>query len=152
MSRRCSALLLALLLACLGGCASLLGERDPPRVSVDQLRLLPAQGSGPRFAITLRIANPNRQALSIAGISYSLALLEKEVISGVTAQVPRIGPYQEETVTLEAGLDLLQVLRLLAELGRPRDAPLDYRFAAKIDFHGLVPTRRVEERGSITLQ
>ena len=55
-------------------------------------------------------------------------------------------------VTLEAGLKLFQLVRLLAGLGQKPTDSLDYRFSAKIDFNGFIPTQRIEETGSFTLQ
>jgi hypothetical protein len=75
----------------------------------------------------------------------------QEVISGVTSEVPVIPGYSEEVVTLEAGLQLFQVVRLLTSLGKTQGEPLEYRFLAKIDFNGLVPTQRIEERGELAL-
>ncbi|WP_116364189.1 LEA type 2 family protein [Parahaliea mediterranea] len=141
--------LAALLLA--GGCASLIADMDPPAVTVENVRALPSQEAGPRFEITLRVANPNKQALDIAGISYTIDILDHELVSGVTNQVPRIEAYSEQTVKLQAGVHLFQMLRLLADLGRSQGEALDYRFAAKIDFNGFVPTQRVEETGSLRL-
>ncbi len=134
------------------GCATVLPDLDPPKVSIENIRSLPATDSGPRFEISLRIVNPNQMSLDIAGISYSMDLLGKEVISGVTNEVPVIEGYTEEVVTLEAGINLFEVLRLIGSLGRSQADELDYRFEAKIDFNGLVPTQRVEETGTIALQ
>ncbi len=110
------------------------------------------QGGAPRFEIKLRIANPNKQTFDIAGISYGVEIQGQELISGVTNDVPVIEAYSEEVVTLEAGLQLFHLLRLLASLGmEPTDA-LEYRFLGKIDFKGFVPTQRVEETGTISLK
>ncbi|GAB3276293.1 LEA type 2 family protein [Parahaliea aestuarii] len=143
------ACLFTLLLA--SGCASLIADIDPPAVTVENVRSLPSQDSGPRFEITLRVANPNKQALEIAGISYTIDIMDHELVSGVTNQVPRIEAYSEQVVKLEAGVHLFQMLRLLADLGRSQGDALDYRFAAKIDFQGFLPTQRVEETGSLKL-
>jgi hypothetical protein len=70
----------------------------------------------------------------------------------VTNEVPVIEGYTEELVTVEAGIQLFQLVRLLAGLGQKPTDKLDYRFAAKIDFNGFIPTQRIEESGSITLQ
>ena len=137
----------------LTSCATLSPDFDPPKVSVDSVRSLPSQDVGPRFEIKLRVSNPNTQTLNIAGISYTIELLGKELVSGVTSDVPVIEGYTEEVVTLEAGINMIQMLRLLADLGQGgvnTDA-LEYRFAAKIDFNGLIPTQRVEEVGSLSL-
>ena len=145
-------LLLLLSLLLLGGCASVTPQLDPPKVSLESFRSLPAEGNTPRFEIKLRIVNPNKQTLDIAGISYSVALLDKELISGVSNDVPVIEGYSEEVVTLEAGLQLFQLVRLLTSLGNTTSDSLQYSFSAKIDFNGFVPTQRIEESGEITLQ
>ena len=141
-----------LCLLALTGCATLTADLDPPTVTVENVESLPGSGSTPRFLITLRITNPNKQALDIVGVSYSLALLNKEVISGVSNEVPRIEAYSEETVKLEAGIRLFELLRLLAGLGLEKTDELDYKFQAKIDFEGFMPTQRVEEAGVISLK
>ena len=86
------------------------------------------------------------------GFKSMLELMGHEVITGVSNDVPEIGGYSEEVVTLQASLKLFQLLRLLAGLGQTPSDELTYRFAAKIDFRGLVPTQRVEETGQITLE
>lgn len=147
--RLVTVLLLGLLL--LPGCAGLAPELDPPKVSLTSFRSLPAEEGIPRFEIRLRVINPNTQTLDIAGISYSIELLDREVITGVANDIAPIEGYGEGEVTLEAGLQLFEVVRLMASLGEAGQKPLTYRFQAKIDFHGLMPTQRIEDRGEITL-
>ena len=146
------ALTLLVILIC-SSCASIVPEIDPPQVSVDSFESLPGEQGTPRFLIKLRIANPNKQTLDIAGISYSISILDRELISGVTNEVPVIEPYTEEVVELHASLKLFQIVRLITGLAQNQQATeaLEYRFAAKIDFNGLVPTQRVEEIGEIKL-
>ncbi|RLQ23074.1 hypothetical protein DWB85_03605 [Seongchinamella sediminis] len=140
------------LLLLIAGCASLRPDIDPPKVTLESFRPLPGTGGAPRFEIRLRIANPNKQSFDVAGISYGVEIQGEELISGLTSDVPVLAPYSEEVVTLEAGLQLLQLLRLLSSLGMAPSDSLDYRFKAKIDFKGFVPTQRVEETGSFTLK
>ncbi|MFV0276354.1 MAG: LEA type 2 family protein [Parahaliea sp.] len=147
----CRALLVMLLVLLTAACASLVADIDPPRVSVENVRVLPSAGIGPRFEIVLRLANPNKVALDIAGVSYSIDILGRELVGGVTNQVPRVEPYTEETISLETGVNLIEMLHLLGELGRSRNESFDYRFSAKIDFKGFLPTQRVEESGSLSL-
>ena len=149
MTRHIAIVFLAALLA---ACATLTGDLDPPKVTIENVESLPNSGSTPRFLITLRIANPNKQALDIVGVSYSMELLGKELITGVTNEVPRIEAYSEQTVELEAGVRLFELLRLLAGLGLEPTEQLDYRFEAKLDFAGFLPTQRVEETGVISLK
>lgn len=154
MLNRVPGLLLVLLLlsTCVTGCATLTTPMDPPRVSLEDFSSIPSEGAGPRFQIKLRVQNPNEQTLDISGISYGIELAGQEVITGVSNDIPEIGGYSEGVVTLDASLQLFQVLRLLASLGQTTADELTYRFTAKIDFKGLVPTQRVEEEGQITLR
>ena len=133
------------------GCATITSQLDPPKVTLESFRNIPTEGGAPRFEIKLRISNPNTQTLDIAGISYSVELLDRELVSGVTNEIPVIEGYSEEVVTLEAGLQLFQLLRLLTSLGTTTTDALQYRFSAKIDFNGFVPTQRIEETGEINL-
>jgi hypothetical protein len=142
---------LFLSLVTLVGCASLAPALDPPKISLMSLRNLPSEGGAPRFEIKLKIINPNKQSLDIAGISYSIALLDKELVTGVTRDVPPIEAYGEGIVTLNADVQLLQLLRLVATMGTTRSEPLVYRFSAKIDFIGFMRTQRLEESGEITI-
>tara|TARA_R110001599_G_scaffold353795_1_gene597858 strand:- start:5714 stop:6178 length:465 start_codon:yes stop_codon:yes gene_type:complete len=154
MRNRAPISLLALLLMSIliAGCATLTEPMDPPRVSLEDFSSLPSEGAGPRVQIKLRIQNPNEQTLNIAGISYGIELAGQEVITGVSKDIPVIEGYSEGVVTLDASLQLFQVLRLLASLGQTTADDLTYRFTAKIDFRGLIPTQRVEEEGQITLK
>ena len=144
--------LLAISALLVAGCASLQGEYDPPKISLESFDSLPSENGTPRFQIRPRVMNPNKQSLDIAGISYSVELLGKELITGVTNEVPVIEGYSEEVVTLEASLQLFQLLRLLASVGQTETEALDYRFSAKIDFNDFIPTQRIEETGQIHLQ
>lgn len=147
-----SFLLLLLMSVLITGCATLTEPMDPPRVSLEDFSSLPSEGAGPRFQIKLRIQNPNEQTLNIAGISYGIELAGQEVITGVSKDIPVIEGYSEGVVTLDASLQLFKVLRVLASLGQTTTDDLTYRFTAKIDFRGLIPTQRVEEEGQITLK
>jgi LEA14-like dessication related protein len=144
--------ILFLSLGLLVGCASLTPQIDPPKISLVSLKSLPAEGSAPRFEIKLLVMNPNKQTLDIAGISYSVELLGKELVTGVANDVAPIAGYGEGVVTLEAGLQLLELLRLMASLGSAGNEPLAYRFSAKIDFNGFIPTQHIEESGEISLK
>ena len=144
-------LLIMLSLVLLAGCASLAPELDPPKVSLISFKNLPGDSASPKFEIKLRVINPNKQTLDIAGISYSVELLDKELITGVANDIAPIAGYGEGVVTLQAGLQLLELLRLMASLGSAGSEALDYRFTAKIDFNGFMPTQHIEEKGEISL-
>lgn len=135
----------------LTGCAGLNPAMDPPKINLVSIRSSPTEEGPPRFEIILRVINPNEQRLDIAGISYSVELLDKELITGVANNISPIQGYGEGIVTLNADLQWLEVLRLMTSLGTKHAEPLAYRFSAKIDFYGLMPTQRLEDSGEITL-
>jgi LEA14-like dessication related protein len=115
---------------------------------MESFRLIPGESSVPRFEIKLRVTNPNKQSLDIAGISYSIDVLDKKLLSGVTNSVPVIEGYSDTEVLLEADLQWLQLLRLVTGLAQEELKPLDYQFSAKIDFNGFWPTQRIQEQGT----
>lgn len=139
-------------LGLLTSCAVLNPNIDPPKINVVSVRSLAGDGRLPRFEIVLRVLNPNEQELSISGISYSVVLLDREVVSGVSNNIAPIKGYGESLVALTAELQFLQLLQLMASLGINPAEPLVYRLTAKIDFYGFMPTQRFEERGDITLR
>jgi LEA14-like dessication related protein len=145
------AVLIVLALVLLAGCAHLTPELDPPTINVLSFKSLPSDVGTPRFEIKLRVLNPNKQTLDIAGISYSVAFLDRELITGVTNEVAPIAGYGEGVVTLDAQLQLLELVRLMTSLGSAGSRPLAYRFSAKIDFNGFLPTQHIEETGEIKL-
>jgi LEA14-like dessication related protein len=139
------------LLVAMSACSTLYQQLDPPKISVESFRTLPSGQGTPRFEIKLRVVNPNVVPLDIAGVSYSVEIMDRELITGVANDVPVIEAYGDEVVTLEAGLQLFELLRLLASLGTAPGDAVPYRLSAKMDFRGMVPTQRIEDSGEIRL-
>ena len=146
--RRVAILALGFGLSLLAACATLTSDFDPPTVSMQSFRLLQGDSSVPRFEIKLRVTNPNTQSLDIAGISYDIEVRDKKLLSGVTNDIPVIEGYSDAEVVLQADLQWLQLLRLVAGLAQEELKSLDYQFSAKIDFNGLMPTQRIKEQGT----
>ncbi|MEM1113748.1 MAG: LEA type 2 family protein [Pseudomonadota bacterium] len=144
-------LLVCCLAALLGACANLTPDFDPPQVSVESIDTRPDTAMGPSFEIGLRVTNPNKEALDIAGVAYDIEILGKDLVSGVSNSVPRIEGYSDAVFTLTAHVNWLGMLQLFTRLGQEPPDEVDYRFKAKIDFEGFVPTQRVEETGTFSL-
>ncbi len=75
-----------------GGCATL--ARDPLWVGVVGLDPLPGQGLEMRFALQLRVQNPNDTPIGYDGIALDLELNGRAFASGVSdarGSVPRFG-------------------------------------------------------------
>ncbi|MEP7283082.1 MAG: LEA type 2 family protein [Rubrivivax sp.] len=95
----------------LGGCATLLGE--PPRVQLAGLELLPSKGLEWRFALELRVQNPNGSELSFDGISLELDLDRQRIASGVAPVQARIPGYGEQLLTVPVTVSALELARRL---------------------------------------
>ncbi|AET91461.1 hypothetical protein BYI23_B008540 [Burkholderia sp. YI23] len=77
----------------LGGCAGFL-NRDAMRVTVAGIEPLEGQGLEMRFAVKLRVQNPNDAPIDFDGVALDLDLNGRPFASGVSDQrgsVPRFG-------------------------------------------------------------
>lgn len=86
-------LLLSLMLASLAACSTF-APRDPLHIDLVGLEPLPGEGLEMRFAVKLRIQNPNDQAVAYNGIALQLEINNQPLASGVSdqrGQVPRFG-------------------------------------------------------------
>ena len=70
----------------------------------------------PQFEIDLHIVNPNRDALDLKGLSYTLHLAGNQVVSGATSKLPVIAAYGEADFKIDASVSLLDGLQLLSKL------------------------------------
>ncbi len=103
--------LLLLLTLGLAACASMGSGLEPPEVSLVDLAALPSEGFEQRFAITVRVVNPNAVPLSGDGIDIRLDVNGQRLgraLSSEGFEIPRLG---EEVLTLVATTNLLDVFR-----------------------------------------
>lgn len=134
----------------LQGCAGL-GGYEKPTVTISSFRALPSSGALPNFEIGLHVINPNREALEIVGVSYSVSLDGHEIIKGVGNDLPTIEPYGEGTLTLTASANLLAGIRLVSDLMKKSTDSFDYSLDAKLDVGRFRPAIRVRDSGEIAL-
>lgn len=144
------AAVLALLVA--GGCASFTAL-EAPEVQVTSLQMLdPAQGSlEQRFAVGLRLTNPNNRALSVDGLDFELDLNDRRLARGVTNrafELPRLGEAETSVIVTTSVFDLL---RQAVELGSRREAAMDYRLRGRLHLgSGFVRSVPFDHRGTLT--
>lgn len=121
----------------LSGCATLQPYAETPRVSLVSIQPLEMQMLEQRFALQLRILNPNDVAIPVAGLSYALEINEREFAYGVSQQAVSIPPYGEALLQVEVVSNLLNVLRQLQQPGDSSAGELKYRLHGKIGLSGL---------------
>jgi LEA14-like dessication related protein len=134
------------------GCAGIQNDYETPSVSVSSFRALPGKGVVPEFEIGLHIVNPNRKALELKGVAYTVSLEGHKVLTGVSNDLPVIEAYGQGDVLLQGRVDLFSSISFFTDLARkggPRD--LSYRLDAKLDVGTLYPVIRISEKGSLNL-
>jgi LEA14-like dessication related protein len=135
----------------LGSCATLQSEFKEPSVSVTSFRALPSKGMAPRFEIGLHVSNPNRVALALEGLSYSVNIEGRQLLTGVANDLPVIEGYGEGDITLLATADLFNSISLISDLMRqPRDT-FNYEINANLDLGGIYPNIPIQKQGQVSL-
>lgn len=140
------------LLFAMFGCASLEPGFETPTVGVSSFRVLPSEGAAPRFEIGLHIINPNRTALKLEGLVYSVSLEGHKILTGVSNELPTIEAYGEGDVLLIATADLLNSIGLFATLLQSQQETFSYELEAKLDIGSFRPRIHVLKEGEISLQ
>lgn len=149
LTKRCSAVLLMLTLV---ACSSLAPNYEQPEVSITSFSLEPnSVGLTPQFNIGLRIINPNRTALPLAGMSYSVEIEGNRILTGANPDLPRIPGFGSADITIQASPDLFGSARLVNQLLSSQKEQLAYLFRAKLDVGSLMPYITIEEKGNFGL-
>lgn len=125
---------------------------EPPTLQVTRFRALPTANLAPRFELGLHIINPNRTPLQIDGISYQVRIEGETILSGVRSNLPQIGGYQEQELTVEVTADLINSMRLISELARQPKDNFTYEVTARLDVGFLLPDIKVSKEGTISLR
>ena len=109
---RCVKVLMPLLLALLSGCATLSGN-DALNVRVVGLEPLPSEGLEVRFALKLRVQNPNESALQYDGMSVNLDLDGQGLASGVSNVSGEIPRFSDAVLTVPVSISAFSAFRQL---------------------------------------
>ena len=141
--------LLALLLAlALAGCASLT-PRDPLRIDLVGLEPLPAQGMEMRFAVVLRVQNPNETAIDYHGLSVELDVNHQPLASGVSDQSGQVPRFGEALLKIPVTISAFSVMRQAwAAAGYQQGRNLPYELRGKLG-GGLFGTARFSSAGTL---
>lgn len=132
------------------GCVGLQYDYETPSVSITSFKTLPSDGIVPRFEITLLVINPNRTALNLEGISYSLEIEGYKILTGVSNNLPRIEGYGQGEVVLLAAPNLLRSVQLITDLINSKKEALHYAVDAKLDIGSMRPRIKTREEGTFS--
>ena len=140
-----------LFLSLLGACATLSPSFEKPSLQVNSIRLINSNGLASNFEILLRVTNPNRDDLSIDGMTYTLSLAGNEIVSGVASDLPTIPAYGEVEVKIMATLSLLGGLKLLNDLANKNQQSIDYELITRLDVGKFYPMITINKKGDFKL-
>lgn len=148
--RRVQAVILSLLLLSLSACA-LFPNRDPVTINVVGLEPLPSQELEVRFAIKLRVQNPNDTAIDYNGIALDLDVNGHSLASGVSDQSGSIPRFSETIVSVPVSVSAFSVLRQTLGLSQTQTLDnLPYVLRGKLA-GGLFGTMRFVDSGTLSL-
>ena len=146
--RRVHAVILSLLLLSLSACA-LFPNRDPVNINVVGLEPLPSQDLEVRFAIKLRVQNPNETAIDYNGIALDLEVNGRPLASGVSDQVGSIPRFSETVVSVPVSVSAFSVLRQTLGLSQTQTLDnLPYVLRGKLA-GGVFGTMRFVDSGKL---
>ena len=124
--------LLILIALSLSACNSLL-PGDPPQIQVVGLEPLPGESLEARFALALRVQNPNSRAIDYQGIAVDLQVNGQPLASGVSDQQGRIPGFAEQVIRVPVSISAFSVLRQTWGMAnRQAQQQLPYRLRGKL--------------------
>jgi len=113
-------------------CAGLRTYSEPPRVSLVSIQPKEMGVLEQRYALQLRIMNPNDTALPVAGMQYTLEINGHEFAYGVSRQPVSIPAYGEAVLDVDVVSNLLGVMQQLQEAGTGKSESLKYRLSGSL--------------------
>lgn len=147
--RRLLAFTLSLLLS-LSGCA-LLPQHDPLNINVVGIEPLPSQDMEIRFAVKIRVQNPNESSINFNGVALDLDINGQPFAAGVSDQSGSIARFSETVLTVPVSVSAFSVLRQTVGLSRTQTLNnMPYILRGKLA-GGLFGTRRFTDSGKLSL-
>jgi LEA14-like dessication related protein len=150
--RRLLALSLSLLLLSLSACA-LLPNRDPLNINVVGFEPLQSQDMEVRFAVKIRVQNPNETTIKYNGVALDLEVNGQPLASGVSDQSGSIARFSETVLTVPVSVSAFSVLRQTLGLSKTQTQTLDnlpYVLHGKLA-GGLFGTMHFVDSGKLSL-
>ena len=148
--RSVHAVILSLLLLSLSACA-LFPNRDPLNINVVGLEPLQSQDMEVRFAVKIRVQNPNENPVDYNGVALDLEVNGQPLASGDSDQSGSIARFSETVLTVPVSVSAFSVLRQTLGLSQTQSLNnLPYVLRGKLA-GGLFGTMRFVDTGKLSL-
>ena len=143
-------LLTCLLLLALSACA-LFPNRDPLNINVVGVEPLPGQDLEIRFAVKLRLQNPNDTDIQYDGVALNLDVNGRPLASGVSDESGTLARFSETILTVPVSVTAFSVLRQTLGLSQSQSLDnLPYELHGKLA-NGVFGTVRFSDHGTLSL-
>lgn len=133
----------------LGACAVWPG-REPVQVNVVGVEPLEGQGLEVRFAVKLRVLNPNDTPVEFNGVFVALDVRGSDFASGVSDQQGTVGRYGETVLTVPVTVSATSMLRQLLNFAGGDRSKIGYQLRGKLAGAGFGSVR-FESSGELDL-
>ena len=150
ITSRLSFILILLTSNFLGACATLSPYKDSPRVSLVSIQPQEIGMLEQRFALQLRILNPNDVAIPVEGLSYAIEINDREFAYGVSRQSVEIPAFGEALLDVEVASNLLNVMQQLQALHSETRNSMAYRLTGKISLANSPASLPFDYSGELT--
>jgi len=124
---------------------------EPPRVQLQNVRLLKSVGLVQFVQVDLLVSNPNDFDIPLTGMDFTMKVNGVDFAQGLsnaTVTVPRLG---RATVPVEVTIKMLTVFNQIQAVSKR--GTLDYRLTGKAYLdHVLLPSVSFDRKGSLSLQ
>lgn len=144
-------ILLIILMVMLNACAGLRHNKDSIKVNLSSLKMLPSTVFEQRFEADIRIQNRSQSTLDINGLSFDLALNDKDFASGVSNQKMALAPLSEGVMTINLTSTLFSLIRQFHSMQELHDKPFSYNLQGKIFSDSDIFGVSFSEKGEIDL-
>jgi LEA14-like dessication related protein len=135
----------------LAGCAGL-GFREPVSVVVVGIDPVPGESMEARFALKLRVQNPNEQPLEFDGIHVELDVRGSRLASGVSAQRGTVARFGETVITVPMSVSVVGIIRQAVDIATSQRVRTDYAMRGRLAGPGLgFGGARFESKGEVQL-
>ena len=114
-----------------------------PEISLDSVRISRLDLSGAEMAVIMSVANPNRFAINLDGLRYSMDMGGMRFVSGEADNIPEIEPSGQESIVIPAGVDFMNMGRAAMNLLTGNTAP--FQLSGEMRFR--LPGGRTETLG-----
>ena len=134
----------AVICALLTSCAALSGLSHKPEVTLIGLNLVQLGVFEQRFALKLRIQNPNDVELRITGLAFDVEVNEQPFVKGLSDKAVTVPRFGEAVLEVMASGTLAKALNQLRELQKGGRERIDYRVVGRLSVSGIgsVPFER----------